>query len=206
MHPLRPRSRRTTGSRRRRLWRAGRRASAWRLIGSDRRPGHRQLCARRVKELDRVAGGVLQQDLLAARSADGVVAEPQARGAQPLDVGRTRAARPNSPLLGRSGVVTDDDVRTSEVATEAGVSRSSVDRSELVHCGSRCGDCRHARFHGEEHSGCLGSALHVGRRSRLRAAAKTLAARCGGLRTVNAPGAVCGRLVRRRAHRWGRRA
>jgi hypothetical protein len=112
MHPLRPRSRRTTGSRRRRLWRAGRRASAWRLIGSDRRPGHRQLCARRVKELDRVAGGVLQQDLLAARSADGVVAESQARGAQPLDVGRTRAARPNSPLLGRSGVVTDDDVRT----------------------------------------------------------------------------------------------
>jgi hypothetical protein len=41
MHPLRPRSRRTTGSRRRRLWRAGRRASAWRLIGSDRLPGHR---------------------------------------------------------------------------------------------------------------------------------------------------------------------
>jgi len=41
-----------------------------------------------LEELDRVARGVLEQDLLAARPADDVVAEGQARGPQPLDVGR----------------------------------------------------------------------------------------------------------------------
>jgi hypothetical protein len=42
-------------------------ASEPRLFGSDRRSGNRRLCARRLEELDRVAGGVLEQDLLAAR-------------------------------------------------------------------------------------------------------------------------------------------
>jgi hypothetical protein len=47
----------------------------------------RQLCARRLKQLDRVASGVLEQDLLAARPADDVVAERQSGGTQPLDLG-----------------------------------------------------------------------------------------------------------------------
>src|SRR5688500_14458220 len=37
-----------------------------------------------LEELDRVAGGVVEQDLLAARAADDVVAEGQPRGTQPL--------------------------------------------------------------------------------------------------------------------------
>jgi hypothetical protein len=39
-----------------------------------------ELSARRLEELDRVAGGVLEQDLLAARPADDLVAERQPRG------------------------------------------------------------------------------------------------------------------------------
>src|SRR5215216_3995891 len=38
-----------------------------------------------LEELDRVAGGIVEQDLLAARAADDVVAEAQPRGSQPLD-------------------------------------------------------------------------------------------------------------------------
>src|SRR4051812_18812756 len=37
-----------------------------------------------LEKLDRVAGGIVDQYLLAARSADDVVAEAQAGGAQPL--------------------------------------------------------------------------------------------------------------------------
>src|SRR3954454_17696191 len=40
-----------------------------------------------LEELDRVAGGVFEHDLLAAGSADDVVAELHAGGAQPLDFG-----------------------------------------------------------------------------------------------------------------------
>ncbi len=40
-----------------------------------------------MEELDRVAGGIVEQDLLAARAADDVVAEAQPRGSQPLDFG-----------------------------------------------------------------------------------------------------------------------
>src|SRR4051794_23061461 len=41
-----------------------------------------------LEQLDRVAGGVLQEDLLPAGAADDVVAEGEACGAQPLDLGR----------------------------------------------------------------------------------------------------------------------
>src|SRR3954452_2973731 len=41
-----------------------------------------------LEELDRVAGGVLEQDLPAARPADDVVAEGQARGSEPVALGR----------------------------------------------------------------------------------------------------------------------
>src|SRR3954447_18528300 len=40
-----------------------------------------------LEELDRVAGGVLEQDLPAARPADDVVAERQAGRPQPIDLG-----------------------------------------------------------------------------------------------------------------------
>src|SRR6476659_8729078 len=40
-----------------------------------------------LEELDDVAGRVLEEDLLAARSHDDVVAERGARGSQPLDLG-----------------------------------------------------------------------------------------------------------------------
>src|SRR5215218_10906451 len=39
-----------------------------------------------LEQLDHVAGGILQQNLGAARAADDVVAEPAAGGAQPLDL------------------------------------------------------------------------------------------------------------------------
>jgi hypothetical protein len=38
------------------------------------------------KSSNRVAGGILEQDLLAARIADDVIAKAQAGGAQPLDL------------------------------------------------------------------------------------------------------------------------
>jgi hypothetical protein len=59
-----------------------------RLVGSDRRPGGRQLFARRLEELDRVAGGVLEEDLPAVRPANDVVAEREPGRAQPLHLCR----------------------------------------------------------------------------------------------------------------------
>jgi hypothetical protein len=53
------------------------------VLGSPRAPSG----AGGLEELDRVARRVLEQDLLAARAADDVVAERQAGGAQLLDVG-----------------------------------------------------------------------------------------------------------------------
>src|SRR4051794_37866664 len=47
---------------------------------------NRRLSACGLEELDRVAGGVFEQDLLAARPADDVVAERHAGRAQPLDL------------------------------------------------------------------------------------------------------------------------
>src|SRR5262249_57171552 len=44
--------------------------------------------AGRLKQLDEIAGGVLQQDLRSARPAHDVVAELDAGGAQPGDLGR----------------------------------------------------------------------------------------------------------------------
>src|SRR5688572_21172621 len=41
----------------------------------------------RLEELDGIAGGIVEHDLAAARSADDLVAEPHARRAQPLDLG-----------------------------------------------------------------------------------------------------------------------
>jgi len=41
-----------------------------------------------LEQLDDVAGGILEQDLLAAWIGDDVVAERQAGGAEPLDLGR----------------------------------------------------------------------------------------------------------------------
>src|SRR4051812_4717479 len=67
IQPMRPHSRATT--------RSGT-GSATRGLG----PG-------RLKELDRVAGRILEQDLLAARSGHDVVAERHARGAQAFDLG-----------------------------------------------------------------------------------------------------------------------
>jgi hypothetical protein len=64
------------------------RIRAPRLVGSDRRSGHRALSTRRLEQLDGVAGGILEQDLLAARPANDVVAEGEARGPQPLDISR----------------------------------------------------------------------------------------------------------------------
>ena len=58
-----------------------------RLISA--RPPLRRLCglgAGRLEELDRVAGGIVEQDLLAAGTAHDVVAEGQPRGAQPVDL------------------------------------------------------------------------------------------------------------------------
>jgi pimeloyl-ACP methyl ester carboxylesterase len=52
--------------------------------GSPLRAG---LSVRRLEQLDRVAGRVIEQDLLAARSGDDVVAEGEPGGAQPLDLG-----------------------------------------------------------------------------------------------------------------------
>src|SRR3954454_5496921 len=40
-----------------------------------------------LEELDRVTGGVFEQDLLPTRSTDDVVAEPHAHRTQPLDLG-----------------------------------------------------------------------------------------------------------------------
>src|SRR5215211_453781 len=53
-----------------------------------RRPGYRRLRARRLEQLDRIASGILEQDLLAARPTDDVVAKRQAGGTQPLDLRR----------------------------------------------------------------------------------------------------------------------
>src|SRR5215208_491304 len=41
-----------------------------------------------LEELDRVAGRILEQNLLAARTGDDVVAERQPGGAEPFDLGR----------------------------------------------------------------------------------------------------------------------
>src|SRR5215203_2086972 len=50
--------------------------------------GNRWSGAGGLEELDRVARGVFEQDLPAAGAADDVVAERQAGGPQPLDLGR----------------------------------------------------------------------------------------------------------------------
>jgi hypothetical protein len=47
-----------------------------------------QSAARRLKQLDEIAGGILQQDLRSARAAHDIVAELDAGGAQPRDLGR----------------------------------------------------------------------------------------------------------------------
>src|SRR4051794_38711109 len=67
--------------------RARRCASSW-VIASERSDvppagspsGVPLLCRRRLEELDRVAGGILEQDLPAARPADDLVAKRQPRG------------------------------------------------------------------------------------------------------------------------------
>src|SRR4051812_19407993 len=69
MHPIRPHSRTTT-------LRPGRFNFACALLGGGR-----------LEELDRVAGGIVEQDLLPAGAADDVVAEAEACGAQALDLG-----------------------------------------------------------------------------------------------------------------------
>lgn len=46
------------------------------------------LGAGRLEQLDNVAGRVLQQNLLAARAGDNVVAEGETRGTQPFNLGR----------------------------------------------------------------------------------------------------------------------
>ena len=86
--PIRPHSRSTAASRRA-------------LTAGARRGG--------LEQFDRVAGRVLEQDLLAARAGDDVVAERQPGGAQPLDLGgdvvddqmdAVPAARPGRPAVG----------------------------------------------------------------------------------------------------------
>jgi hypothetical protein len=42
---------------------------------------------RRLEDLDRVAGGVVDEDLSTARAADDIVAEAEAGGAEALDLG-----------------------------------------------------------------------------------------------------------------------
>src|SRR3954447_2349058 len=62
--------------------------SSLRSRTSVRRPVTDASGAGGLEELDWVAGGILEEDLLTARPADDVVAERQAGGAQPLDLGR----------------------------------------------------------------------------------------------------------------------
>jgi hypothetical protein len=45
------------------------------------------MAVRRLKDADRVAGGVVDEGLSTARSTDYVVAKPEARGAEALDLG-----------------------------------------------------------------------------------------------------------------------
>jgi hypothetical protein len=58
-----------------------------------------------LEELDRVAGGVVEQDLLAARAGDHVVAEAQSGGPQPFDL---------------SGKIVDDQVNAVPTAGVGG--------------------------------------------------------------------------------------
>ena len=60
----------------------GERSGQPRQERGEKRPVH--LCAGGLEQLDRVAGGIVEQDLLAARARDDVVAKRQPRGAQPL--------------------------------------------------------------------------------------------------------------------------
>src|SRR5918995_2574391 len=79
MQPIRPHSRRITRS-------PGAGARAW--SAPIARSDTLALIAGWLEQLDWIAGGVLEQDLLATRPADDVVAERQTGGPQPLDVGR----------------------------------------------------------------------------------------------------------------------
>jgi hypothetical protein len=47
-----------------------------------------QSAAGRLKQLDEIAGGILQQNLRSARPGDDIIAELHAGGTQPRDLGR----------------------------------------------------------------------------------------------------------------------
>src|SRR4051794_40784102 len=78
------------------------------MIGSVARRAADRSAAGRLEELDRVARGILEQDLPTPRAADDVVAERQARALEPRDVG---------------GDVLDDEV---DAVPSAGPGRAAV--------------------------------------------------------------------------------